>query len=341
MVATRPLTLMLIGYIVGLILFLFGVIPALLFLVSPVMLVGGYLAISIIYPYIRVAGKDFLGISVMLDPERSIYAFGLVEEVQVPQYVIEGMPDYLKDIDTKVLFVRLSSFPFLPTVTPFNGALLVFDPKVIPEKEVAPNKFKKEITLMDLKTRDVISPKDVDVRIPIHSAFLAGVYIGSVRIRYPTKAFFKKSFWDKLKESLGKEVQEEEMEEYPIVYITWSKPHDMIIYSSIKETRRVRRDILTEAGLKSYIDKLGYLRIESTETVTLAIDKEMLEEELRSLKKTIIRGYHPESHFIKWKFMEEGKKKLELPLNKWMIAGLTIGITVFILGLLIALGVIH
>lgn len=323
--------LFLAGYIAGLFAFLEGYIDVVTFLSLPIVLIGCYMVISWAYPYFKVAGRQFIGVFAYYSSTEAQSCYALVEEIAQPEWIYSEMPKALRERNVVAFFVRVRTFPFLPTKTPWDGIILVFDPKVVEQT----GEKDRRLMFDSLAYDDYISPSDVNFRIPVKSVFLAGIVIGEYSKERKIEVVLPR--WKVLLYKLMHK-KESVIERYPIVYVTWSKVHDDTVLEQLRKGVAVDRLLLTSTGISSFIDKLGFVRVRDTEERALMTQLEMCEQNLETLDKAIIRHYNPEVAFSKMEVIDWDKPLQRLRINWAMAIGLGLVIGGFALLLMWLMG---
>lgn len=331
--SNKAMMLFLAGYVVGLIAFLAGYIDVVTFLSLPIVLIGGYMIVAWAYPYFKVAGRQFIGVFAYYSSTEAQSCYALVEEITQPEWIYSEMPSALRERGVVAFFVRVRSFPFLPTKTPWDGIIMVFDPEVLSKVGEKDRRLMFDALAFD----DYISPSDVNFRIPVKSVFLAGIVVGEYSKERKAEVVLPR--WRLVIHKLMRR-PESVIERYPIIFVTWSKVHDDAVLEQLRRGVAVDRLLLTSAGISSFIDKLGYVRVRDTEERALITQLEMCQQNLETLDKAIIRHYNPEVAFSRMQVWNWDKPLERLRVN-WAVA-LGIGLLLggFALLLLWLMGVI-
>jgi hypothetical protein len=309
------MTIILIAFMVLMMLGFSGVIPADMFITVYILFmlsVIGFIGASFLYPYMVVAGKEFLAISIRKGVNEVEYAFAKIKENEKGELLAEecpGAPD--------MLCIELESVPFLPTEVPFKGLAV---------------KFPNKVTFDSLFDSDYVTPETGIGKIPIRTAYLAGVYIGDYMLARPTNVL------PTLKEKVIKKLRKSRVkpERVPIALITWSKPWDVELRKRIKDSLKAAKiKPFDNYPNKVWIDEIGRLVIYDSEKEELKATIIKLEERLKRMEEVFHKKFSFAFELPQFRTAEE--IKTEKMMKKFAIAG---GAIAALLALLIILGLI-
>ena len=246
----------------------------------------GYILVSFMYPFFKVAGKPFIAVSFYKSSSEYEWVFGKVKEYEGGTLFRE-CPGGSK----KFLCTEIEPVPFLSTHVPYRLIVLWFPREVNPE------------SLFD---NDYVEPDTGFGKIPIRIAYLSGVQVGEIVLTEKT-AF--KSLGDKFKEFLGKEVEriertpivfltrfKEKVNKFfkqtkelnikiPIVMTTGFKVEDIETLTNIVEKLKSETGFHEVNGAKVWIDEVGKIKIISTELEELRADNMKLRQMVKGLEK--------------------------------------------------------
>jgi len=317
----KGIIILLGGYTVGLILFLLGYIGVVEFLSLPVVLLFLYVFIAWMYPYFKVAGRTFLAVFMHFSPLEADSIFALVEEVSQPEWIISTIPAEVRKRDIIAVFAKVTSFPFLPTATAYDGVILLFDPMLFREGKQTPDTIFQMLTY-----DDYISPTDVRMQIPIKLVAVSGVVIGEYS---KERVYEERGFLWRLLAWIKR--RKEVVERYPIVFVTWSKLHDRYALTSLRKGLTPDKILLTTAGFASVVDKAGFLRVRDTTERSMVTELEMCKQKLETLDKVIIKSYEPEIAFSHLRIIDADKPLARLRIDWVKAVGIGILLGSFVL----------
>jgi len=282
-------TILVLSMFIILLLGFSGIIPEEYFgytFIGTFALIIGYIVVSFLYPFFKVAGKPFVAISFYKSSSEYEYIFGKVKEYEGGT-LFKECPGGSK----KFLCAEVEPVPFLSTHVPFRLAVLWFPEEVNPE------------SLFD---NDYVEPDTGFGKIPIRIAYLSGVQVGEVILTEKT-AF--KTLGDKVKEFLGKEVErverapivfitrfkekvkeilrraENEGVKVPLVLVTGFKSDDIDKLTTILEKLKSKTGLHDVKDAKVWIDEVGKIKIISTELEELRADNMKLRQLVKGLEK--------------------------------------------------------